>query len=246
MKSQDTQPALEALRMASVHDQAVFCMQNSVANERMALRVLPNVHAITVMLPATYLTPGEVISYSTPQFGMFDIGRYPSGLDSSDTALAEVLNAANFAAFADPSVMASKYGKLLMNLGNISGAAHGAEAPDGALRRALRLEGEVVLKAAGIAFADVGQTDPRRAIHVNLKPVPGQPAMSNSTLQSLQRGGGIETDYLNGEICLLGRLHGVPTPLNDGMMDLAVRMLREGLAPGSVPLATTMAELGLG
>jgi len=246
MKTQDTLPALEALRLAGVRDQPVFCMQNSVANERMALRVLPNVHGITVMLPATYLTPGEVISYCSPKLGMFDIGRYPQGADQADEELAALLNAAGFAAFADREVMRSKHGKLLLNLGNISGAAHGARTDDKALRQALQAEAETVLAAAGIPFADVSQADPRRPLYVNIKPVPGQPPMSNSTLQSLQRGGGIETDYLNGEICLLGRLNGVPTPLNDAMMDLAARMLREGIAPGGVALEQTMAALGLG
>jgi len=246
MKTQDTQPALQALRLAGVAEQPIFCTQNGVANEAMALRLFANVHGVTVMLPATYCTPGESVSYCTPQFGMFDIGRFPSGMDAADAALAAVLTAANFAAFATPDVMPSKYGKLLLNLGNISGAAHGAEAPDRALRQALRDEAEAVFAAAGIAWTEVGISDPRRARHVNLRPVAGAPGMSNSTLQSLQRGGGIETDYLNGEICLLGRLHDVPTPLNAAMMALAGRMLHEGTPPGSVPLAETMAALGLG
>ncbi|MFN4099651.1 MAG: ketopantoate reductase family protein [Pararhodobacter sp.] len=245
MKTQDTPPALEALRLAGVTDQPVFCMQNGVANEKLALRYFPNVHGITVMLPATYLTPGESVSYCTPKFGMFDIGRFPHGSDAADEQLAAVLAAANFASFVKPAVMESKHGKLLMNLGNISGAAFGPKASDQALRQALRAEALAVFDAAGIVWEDVGSADPRREAHMQYKPVPGAPGMSNSTLQSLQRGGSVETDYLNGEICLLGRLHGVPTPLNDAMMALAVRMLREGLEPGSLDLDDTLAQLGL-
>ncbi len=246
MKTQDTLPALEQLRAAGVTDQPIFCVQNGVDNERQALRLFPNVHGVTVMMPATYLVPGEVITYAAPRFGMFDIGRFPAGSDAADAALAERLVAANFAAFVKPAVMASKYGKLLLNLGNMSGAAFGAGGADGALRAALRAEAVAVLAAAGIGWEDVGDTDPRRAAHTRTMPVPGAAGMSNSTLQSLQRGGSLETDYLNGEICLLGRLHGVPTPLNGAMMGLAARMIGEGLAPGSLSLAETMAELGLG
>lgn len=246
MKTQDTPPALQALRMAGVREQPVFCTQNGVANEPLALRLFPNVHGVTVMLPATYLTPGESISYCTPQFGMFDIGRYPAGRDAADVALAGVLTAANFAAFVSDGVMASKYGKLMLNLGNISGAAHGPGAADRGLRQALQAEAAAVLTAAGIPWTDVGTEDPRRQRHVNIRPVPGAAGMSNSTLQSLQRGGGVETDYLNGEICLLGRLHGLPTPLNDAMMGLALRLLRGEVAPGGVPLEETLAALGLG
>lgn len=245
MKTQDTQPALDALRMAGVTEQPIFCVQNGVANEAMALRLFPNVHGVTVMMPATYLTPGEAITHSYPKFGMFDIGRFPSGSDAADTALAEALNGATFAAYVKDDVMASKYGKLLMNLGNISGAAFGPKAADKPLRAALRAEAETVLAAAGLRVEDVSQTDPRRAVHMKTGPIPDAPGMSNSTLQSLQRGGSVETDYLNGEIAMLGRLHGVPTPLNDAMIALSVRMLREGIEPGTVSLDETMAALGI-
>ena len=47
------------------------------------------------------------------------------------------------------------------------------------------------------------------------RPVHGAEHRFSSTWQSLQRGTGrIEVDYLNGEVVLLGRLHGVPTPVN--------------------------------
>ncbi|MBN8293542.1 ketopantoate reductase family protein [Rhodobacter sp. NTK016B] len=245
MKTQDTQPALEALRMAGVTDQPIFCTQNGVANEPLALRMFPNVHGMTVMLPGTYLTPGEVVSHCTPKLGMFDIGRFPKGSDAADEALVELLWPAGFAAFVKPDVMASKYGKLLLNLGNISGAAFGPSAPDGALRKAAQSEAIAVYKAAGIDFVDVSTKDERREKYMNLREVPGAPAMSNSTLQSFQRGNSVETDYMNGEICYLGRLHGVKTPVNDALMALAVRMLRDGIEPGTLDLQATLAELGL-
>jgi 2-dehydropantoate 2-reductase len=47
----------------------------------------------------------------------------------------------------------------------------------------------------------------------------------------------VETDYLNGEIVLLGRLHGVPTPANTFFLDLSARMVREKLKPGAIPVA---------
>ena len=56
-----------------------------------------------------------------------------------------------------------------------------------------------------------------------------------STTQSLARGtGSIETDWLNGEIVLLGRLHGVPTPANGYFLGLGARLVREGRGPGAV------------
>ena len=42
-------------------DVPVLCLQNGVANERMALRLFPNVHGVVVMLPAAHLDPGAVV-----------------------------------------------------------------------------------------------------------------------------------------------------------------------------------------
>jgi 2-dehydropantoate 2-reductase len=76
-------------------------------------------------------------------------------------------------------------------------------------------------------------------------PVPGQPRNASSSWQSLARGTGtIEADYLNGEIVLLGRLYGVPTPVNVLLQQVANRMAREGLPPGSMTVADLEAQLG--
>ncbi|NUT26811.1 MAG: ketopantoate reductase family protein, partial [Streptomyces sp.] len=63
------------------------------------------------------------------------------------------------------------------------------------------------------------------------------PRGGGSSWQSLTRGTGtIEADYLNGEIALLGRLHGVPTPLNELLQHLANTFARERREAGSMPV----------
>ena len=80
----------------------------------------------------------------------------------------------------------------------------------------------------------------RRGDRLRLQPVDGELRPGGSSWQSLARGvGTIETDYLNGEIVLLGRLHGVPTPANTGAPDTrppngAVGGRSWGHPPGSV------------
>lgn len=244
MKGQHMQDALEALRAEGVQDQPVFCLQNGVDNERKALRLFENVHGVTVMMPSAFRKPGEVVVFSEPQYGVFDIGRATGGHDAADAALAELLTAANIAGYAVDDVMASKYGKLLLNLNNIVGAAFGPEADTQALKDRLRAEAEAVLSAAGQRWVDVGVNDPRRRKHMCVGEVPGVEPFGSSTRQSLERGtGSVETDWLNGEIVLLGRLHGVATPANAAMTRLAARMAREGAAPGSVSLERTLADL---
>ena len=201
MKTQDTIAALERLRAGGAREQPIFCVQNGVANERFALRRFPNVHGVTVMMPASYATPGEVCAFSTPRHGMFDIGRYPAGHDDCDDRLARALEAANIAAFVTPDVMQSKYGKLLLNLRNIVEAALGMDADHGRFAALLRAEAEAVFMAAGIEWRDVGAADPRRERLMRQQAIVGSPRSGGSSTQSLARGtGSIETDYLNGEI----------------------------------------------
>lgn len=244
MKSQDTETALADLRAAGVSDQAVFCFQNGVANERMALRRFPNVHGVTVMMPCSYLEPGRVSVRAKPRLGLFDIGRFPSGQDDHDKALADLLDAAGFGGFPSDRVMESKYGKLLMNLGNVVEAALGPGVDSAALRARVRAEAETVLQAAGITWVDVGSSDPRRAELLNIVDIPGEARVGGSTTQSLRRGSGrVETDYLNGEIALLARLHGQPAPLNTRLTALGAQLALAGSAPGSMSLAELEATL---
>ena len=49
--------------------------------------------------------------------------------------------------------------------------------------------------------------------------------------------GTVEADYLNGEIVLLGREHGVPTPVNDVLQRTANAFARERREPGSMSVA---------
>lgn len=243
-KTQDTPEALARLRAAGWRDGPVFCAQNGVANERMALRRFPNTHGVLVMMPASFSKPDEAVAYSTPRHGVFEIGRYPDGADADDARLAAAMEAANIGGFAVRDVMAAKYGKLLLNLGNIVEAALGPGAEAGEIRAAVRREAEAMLAAAGIAWRDVGAADPRRDALMRQAEVAGARRMGGSTTQSLARGAGsVETDYLNGEIALLARLHGREAPANARLCEIAARLAREGAPPGALTAADLAAEL---
>jgi 2-dehydropantoate 2-reductase len=233
MKSQDTHDALEALASAGVDRQAIVCGQNGVANERTALRYFPNVYGMTVMCPGTYTDPGEVLCHAQPKRGMLDIGRYPSGRDDLTEEIAAALAKAEFKTEVFDEIMLSKYGKLIENQGNIVRAALGYETDTSAFDTALRTEARAVLTAAGIPWMDLGG-DRRKGV-MELGEISGTKRGGDSSSQSLMRGtGSLETDYLNGEIAYLGRLHGVPTPASDFVCRLARRILREKLKPGEI------------
>src|SRR5439155_324177 len=82
----------------------------------------------------------------------------------------------------------------------------------------LRSEAEAALDAAGIDYVGAEEDAQRRGDIMTMRPIEGARRGGGSTWQSLARGlPSVETDYLNGEIVLIGRLHGVPTPVNAAM-----------------------------
>jgi 2-dehydropantoate 2-reductase len=244
VKSQHTSGALDDLA-AVAGDVPVVCAQNGVANERMALRRFSRVYAMMVMLPATHVAPGEVVMHATPVGGLLDVGSFPNGADALAEGIVRDLTEAGMDTRVDASVMRVKYGKLIENLANVVQALCGLDAPAGELVRAVRAEGKAVLEAAGIHFAGESEMDRRRAEAMfELQPIEGQ-GRGGSTWQSLaRRAGSVETDYLNGEIALLGALHGVPTPYNRLLQRLAAQAAGEGRAPGSYTVEELIAQAG--
>ncbi|MGH9113729.1 MAG: ketopantoate reductase family protein, partial [Acidimicrobiales bacterium] len=248
VKSQHT-PVVVAQLAAAAGDEAagvrVVCAQNGVENERVALRSFADVYAMSVMLPATHLEPGVVVAHSAPTTGLLDVGRYPSGVDDVAVEIAAVLSGASFSSQALADVMRWKYRKLVLNLGNALEAVCGLSSRSSPLSRLVRHEGEAVLEAAAIDAASVDDDKARRGDLLDMRPVPGHDRQGGSSWQSLARGlGSVETDYLTGEIVLLGRLHGVPTPANELLQRLANQMAAEGLPPGSITADEVLASLG--
>lgn len=235
-KSQDTRDALDALAASAPPGIAVACLQNGVENERLALRRFANVYAVCVWCPTAHLEPGVVQVYSAPIAGIFDLGRCPEGVDGTARALAGALSASGFSSEAKADILRWKYSKLLTNLGNGIEAACGPGARVGRAYELARQEGIACLRAAGIEFASTEEDAARRGDLVRIRPIAGQRRGGGSTWQSLARGTGtVEADYLNGEIVLLGRLHGVPTPVNECLQRLAERLARDRVPPGSIP-----------
>ena len=248
VKSQDTAAAVTEWAAAPVagggtaaEGLPIVCAQNGVDNERTAARLFDLVYGLCVWLPATHLEPGTVVSHTAPLSGILVVGRYPHGIDPTIERIGADLSRSVFDAPVVADVMRWKYGKLLKNLANAldallghTSARYGPAVAD--LRQAAQAEGEAVLAAAGIAY---NSEDERRALQgdrMEIRDIPGVSRSGGSTWQSLTRGtGSVEADYLNGEIALLGRLHGVPTPVNVLLQRLVSAAARNRQAPGDLP-----------
>ena len=232
MKSQDTVGALEDIA-ALAPDAPIVCAQNGVSNEREALRRFERVYGICVMMPTTFIEPGVVQANSAPISGILDVGRFPTGVDDVCEQLSAALAGSTFSSMPDPAIMRQKHAKLLMNLGNSVQAVCGDARRTREIHAALRAEGEAALAAAGIDRASAEEDAARRGDLLQMRPIDGAQRGGGSTWQSFARGtGSIEVDHLNGEIVLLGRLHGVPTPANALLQRLANDAARQRREPG--------------
>jgi 2-dehydropantoate 2-reductase len=263
-KTQQAEAALDRWADARVHERdgtvagrvadllPVLTALNGVTGEEIALRRVERVLAVCVWFPTIMIEPGEVIVRGTPRRGVFHVGRYGASPDpAADARLLDAIgrdwDPAGCRVVPTGAVMAWKYRKLLANVGNVLqallGDTTGAEDLAGAVER----EAREMLAAAGIPVT--GDDEARAGWEppdLSFEPVPGEPAqLGGSSWQSLVRGtGSIETDYLNGEITLLGRRIGRPSPLNTRLTALARRAAREGWRPGAMTVGELRAELG--
>lgn len=246
VKTQDTTAVLDAWAGRPVEGGGtagevlpVVCAQNGVESERIALRRFRRVYGMCVWLPSGHAVPGEVVAPCAQYTGMLHLGRYPSGSDSTAEAVSAGLEKAGLLAPVVPDVMRWKYAKLLANLANTVGALTGPVTTDAAravIREALD-EGRAVLAAAGIEATPPEEEAAARGDRLGIDPVVGARRGGSSTWQSLSRGtGSTEADYLNGEIALLGRLHSVPTPVNDTLRRVADAYARERRPAGALPV----------
>jgi 2-dehydropantoate 2-reductase len=237
VKTQDTATALDTVADLPRADQTpVLCAQNGVENERIALRRFTTVYAMCTVIPATHLSPGVVVAPCAPQSGAVVVGRYPAGNDSLAERIAADLDTASLHAIADADVMAWKYAKLINNLPNAIEALIHPDDADAAsdLAEALCAEADAVLTAAGQHRITDRTLAEFRAGRVVPQAVPGYES-GNSTWQSLVRGARtVETDYFNGEIALLGRLHGIPTPINTATQRAARAAARDNRPPNTL------------
>lgn len=246
MKTQDTAAALDTLASVCDPSTPVVCAQNGVENERLALRQFSNVYAMYVFSPCEHVSPGVARIYASAPAGILDLGRLPGGADERAEEIASDLMTAGYDSRPLDDPMRWKYSKLLDNLGNAVQALCGQDADSAdadVINARARDEGLECYSAAGITYTSLEERRERTGA-LRLREVHGEFRPGGSSWQSLRRGTGtIETPYLNGEIALLGHLHGVPTPVNETLQMLAARAARDGAQPGSISAAEVAAEV---
>ncbi len=245
-KLQDTAAALAQLCLHAGPEIPVLCAQNGIDGERQAQRHFRRVYPMWVGLRSMHLEPGVIEFTGQRRPGVLDLGLYPGGADELAHAMVADFKRAGFDSVCDSEIMGRKNRKLMSNLSNSLDAICGPEARHGELARLIKEEGRGCLAAAGL---DLGSEqldlERRAAVGPGAKPPPGRG--ETSSWQSLARGSGsAETDFLNGEIVLLGKLHGFPTPINTLILTVMWEMIRSGARPGTISEAQLRARLPAG
>ncbi len=111
LKGQNTDEALRDLRTV-VEDIPIFCFQNGVRNEEIAMRHFPRVYGVVVRVGAVFVNNGEVTARRDPP-GYLILGSYPLGRDDLVDAVAANLRDAGFYVLVTSDVMPYKWGKLM-------------------------------------------------------------------------------------------------------------------------------------
>ncbi len=232
MKGQDTESALKDLKKVVV-DIPIFCFQNGVRNEEMAIRYFSSVYGVMVRVGAVYLADGEVIARRDPP-GWYIIGRYPEGIDGLAEAVAEELRIAGYFVRTTTDVMPYKWGKLMSNLNNAVGAIINADREHARpIYNAVLQEAQAIAQKAGIKWiSDEQVSKDWPEIRAPLRGQLNTEAQS-STWQSLARHqGSVETEFLNGEIVRVAKKLGLQAPINEKLTQISQEMASNHEPPG--------------
>lgn len=188
---------------------------------------------------ATLESPGVVRLTSAPDSLSFHMGRMEGISDAQYNAVKALLEKM-CPVHEEPNLLGARWSKLLINatfsgLGTVVGGTFGdvSENKD-AQKVAIRCMKECidVGHAAGVTFAPVQGKDitklfyykgaVKRAIGILLLPIAMKKhrAIEPSMLQDIRNGKPCEVDAINGVVCAYGRKLGVPTPINDKIVEI--------------------------
>jgi 2-dehydropantoate 2-reductase len=213
VKSRDVPTAAEGLQL-NPGGIAVIIHNGLGADEAAAAVLGPGRVATGISYSGvTFLAPGKVRAngYTETVLGAAGAGARAR----LNLPLAALMAAGLHARVAD-DIRAAQWDKLYVNVA-ISGIAAITGLPNG---RILEVPGLKVLAAAAVteaaAVAAVSGVRPSAdPVEQAYRVLRDNPDSRSSMLQDIVKGRQTEIDAINGKICEIGRLHGVPTPAND-------------------------------
>lgn len=210
----------------------------------------------TVAWGATMQKPGVCELTSAPDSLTFSLGSLqaqPNPIINEVKSLLELMGPVEI----DTNFIGSRWSKLLINsafsgMSAVLGSTFGEAAKDKASRRIVQKlikESIDVCAAAGIKIEPVQGKDIvklldykgriKRAFSFFIIPIAirKHALLKASMLQDLEKGKKTEVDAINGVVCTFGRKVGVPTPMNDKVVEIVHKIEEGKLTPSFNNLA---------
>jgi len=228
-------------------DGLIVTLQNGIPENGIAEIVGPErTVGVVVEWGATLAAPGESVLTSEPDSLSFHMGGMPGIGEEQLKKVKEVLEKMCPVEI-ESNLPGARWSKLLINatfsgLGTVIGGTFGDVTGDPLGREiAIRCMKEVidVGHAAGVEFAPVQgknitalfywKTAAKKVTAKLLLPIAMKKhaAIEPSMLQDLKKGKPCEVDAINGVVCDWGKKTGVPTPVNDKIVNL-IREIQDG------------------
>lgn len=251
-KQLDNARVVSFLKPLLTEDGVIVTMQNGLPEPEIA-EIIGREHTVGCVVEwgATLSAPGESTLTSSPDSLSFHMGGM-EGVPEAQLDLVKRLLETMCPVHYEKDLIGARWSKLLINatfsgLGTVVGGRFGDVSEDKAARRvAIRCMKECidVGHAAGATFAPVQGKDItklfyygsglKRAFAELLLPIAMKKhrGIEPSMLQDLKRGKACEIDAINGVVCQWGQKCGVPTPINDRIVEIVKKQ-----QAGELPLA---------
>ena len=252
----------EFLKPLLSEDGVVVTLQNGIPEPGLA-EILGESHVMGCVVEwgATLEEPGRAALTSDPDSLSFHMGRMPGITDAQFSRVKELLERM-CPVHTEKNLLGARWSKLLINaafsgLGTAVGGLFGDVSESRDLQDlAVRCMKECidVGRAAGAVFAPVQGKDITRLFYYKtplkkafakaLLPIAMKKhrSIEPSMLQDLKKGKPCEVDAINGVVCREGRKRGVPTPINDRIVEV-IKKEQAGEIPISRENAGLFADL---
>ena len=246
-KQLNNRAVVTSLKEYLAEDGLIATLQNGIPEDGIAEIVGPD-HTVGVVVEwgATLAAPGESVLTSEPDSLSFHMGGMP-GIRTEQLEKVKSVLEKMCPVEIEANLPGARWSKLLINatfsgLGTVMGGTFGTVTGDPLGREiAVRCMKEVidVGHAAGVEFAPVQgknitalfywKSAAKKATAKLILPIAMKKhaAIEPSMLQDLKKGKPCEVEAINGVVCGWGKKTGVPTPVNDKIVEL-IREIQDG------------------
>lgn len=211
-------------------DAEVVSLQNGIGNEEIIAEYTKNVIGAMIITGFEWVSDSEI--HVSVDGGETVFGRFPKGTDEKVTALTDLFNRCGMRSVSTENVRGAVWGKAFYSCSlNPLGAV--MECPYGELLQepAWNIIEGIVSEAFAVSAAE-GVELPQKSAEEYLaflktEKIPPTAAHYCSMYQDIAAKRLTEVDFINGAIVKLGRKHGIPTPVNEVIVNLT--HFKEGL-----------------